>query len=93
MRRYSKTQFSSLLNSIFSQVSISWAHAGILLPAIVLRFFTMPGRSKRATGSDVQTSSKLINSVMGGWYFFELGFFKLFGKLPWGLSLIAVCRK
>lgn len=91
VRRYSKDGLRKVLITSFNIEFISWIHSIILVPAacmrVMHRFFKHNGES------DVQQTSRVINMVMRALYTVELGCFKMFHKLPFGLSLFAVVRK
>jgi len=94
IKRYSWYDFKQELIASFTIQHMSWIHSAILLPAILKRLIIE--RLSRKVGqleSDVKPSSQFIGVVMDAWYFVELGFFKIFLKLPWGLSIIAVAKK
>lgn len=91
-KRYNKKDIINLLDKKFEIVKISWIHGFILLPAIILRFFKRFQKNKD-NGSDVKPVSYISKFIMSGVYFVEINLFKFFGKLPFGLSLLAVAKK
>lgn len=90
-KRYGKKDFKELLQKDFKVENISWIHSFILLPAILIRLKNRRTGDKKT--SDVKASGKIANLIMGIAYFFELAIFRLFNRLPWGLSLLAIARK
>jgi SAM-dependent methyltransferase len=90
-KRYYKKDFRVLFEKRLSLDLISYIHFLPLVPAASYRFINkIIGRTSE---SDVQESGKIISSIMGFFYFFELLFFKAFKFLPFGLSLMAIARK
>ncbi len=91
VRRYSKEGLRKVLTTSCTVEFISWIHLIILAPAagmrVIQRFFKNNGES------DVRPASRVINFVMRTLYSIELGCFRLFHRLPFGLSLFAVVRK
>ena len=90
-KRYNKESLASLFKGEFFIELISWIHALILPPVIIIRLKNKLIGSNG--GSDVRQSGKITNLVMKFLYIFELGFFNIFKYLPFGLSLIIVARK
>lgn len=91
-KRYNKQDVINLLDKEFEIVKISWIHGFILLPAMIVRFFKR-FQKNRDNGSDVKPVSYITKSIMSGVYFLEINLFKFFGRLPFGLSLLAVAKK
>ncbi|EKE06755.1 MAG: methyltransferase type 11 [uncultured bacterium] len=89
-RRYSKNSLKQLANLVSQDFFISWFHMFILIPVTFVRFF---GKLLKNNKSDVGKSSWLVNFVMSIVYFFELGLFSLFGRIPFGTSLVLVIKK
>jgi len=91
-RRYNKKRFLGIFSDNFAIEYISYIHMFILFPAMLLR---LVGKIIRRTDkkSDVHHSGKLVNILMGLIYQIEFFIFRLFKKLPFGLSLIIVVRK
>lgn len=91
VRRYSKEGLRRVLTTAFTVEFISWIHLIILVPAACVR--VMQHFLKNNGESDVGPASRMVNLVMRAVYVVELGFFRIFHKLPFGLSLFAVVRK
>lgn len=91
VRRYRQAEFVAVLNSALRVEYCSWIHAVILGPAAVRRLFI----KKAGAGgeSDVQPASRLISGLFGVAYTIERVWWRVFKRLPFGLSLIAVARK
>lgn len=90
-KRYNKESLIDLFKVNFFIELISWIHALILPPVIIIRL-----RNKLMgldSSSDVKQNGKIVNLIMKFLYVFELGFFNIFNYLPFGLSLIIVARK
>lgn len=90
-KRCDKDSLADLFKGGFFIELISWIHALILPPVIIIRL-----RNKLMgldSGSDVKQNGKIVNLIMKFLYVFELGFFNIFNYLPFGLSLIIVARK
>lgn len=92
VRRYTRSQFQTVLQSNFSVARLAWIHAFILLPAIIIRLLRriIPNQSSE---SDVRPANGFTNFIMLLIYGFETRCFKWWGSLPWGLSLLGVARK
>ena len=91
-KRYSKQGIHNLLHTQLQVLQVSWIHAFILLPGILLRSLKN-FVNKKNNGSDVKESSVIINHCMSVICMLEFALFKLFGTLPFGLSLLAVGKK
>jgi ubiquinone/menaquinone biosynthesis C-methylase UbiE len=91
-RRYAKKEFEDLLGKQFKVSLVSWIHACIFLPTLIMRgakkFF-----GKNTGGSDVKEINNFVNRVGKLCYAPELAYFKFFGGLPFGVSLIGVAVK
>jgi glycosyltransferase involved in cell wall biosynthesis len=91
-RRYAKKEFEDLLGKQFKVSVVSWIHACIFLPTLIMRgakkFF-----GKNTGGSDVKEINRFVNGVGKLCYAPELACFKFFGGLPFGVSLIGVAVK
>lgn len=94
VKRYSWNDLKQELTTAFTIQHMSWIHSAILLPAILKRLVIERFIDKTAKlESDVRASHRFISMVMDAWYFVELGLFKIFLKLPWGLSIIVIAKK
>lgn len=91
-RRYGKGQFVNLIRTQFSPLLVSWIHASILFPIIVSRFAKKVLRVSSET-SDVKPINFFANAIGTAVYAVELVWFRLFKRLPFGLSLIAIAQK
>jgi len=92
-KRYNKNDLTKLLSKELQVATVSWIHAFILLPAVVLRLLKKFVGNKNKD-SDVKESSVIVNKVMSVVYFLEISVFKFFHNyLPFGLSLLAVAKK
>lgn len=91
-KRYNKQDFADLFKDDFDVVVISWIHAFILLPAMLVRGLKNILKVKDA-GSDVKEPTFLVNKIMQLVYAVEITFFKHFNYLPFGLSLLVVAKK
>jgi len=91
-RRYAKKEFEDLLSKQFRVNLISWIHACIFLPTLIMRRMKKKF-GKKTGGSDVKEINRLVNGVGKLCYAPELAYFKFFGKLLFGVSLIGVAEK
>lgn len=92
-RRYSRVEWENLfLGDQFKIKLISWLHACILLPTwIVRKVYKILNKENK--GSDVKKINWLVNSIGKLCYLPELAAFRVFKKLPAGVSLLAVVEK
>lgn len=89
-RRYSKKQFIDLLAKSFPEVNVTWIHSALLIPAAVQRvIFRYIGKKD----SDVKMNNPIINRILSIWYVVEFSIYRIFKRLPFGLSLIGAARK
>ncbi|MEI6288247.1 MAG: class I SAM-dependent methyltransferase [bacterium] len=91
-RRYGRKQFLDLFNHGWTVEKISWIHGLILLPIMFKRFLAKVGFIK-GQSSDVRPVGKITEVVLNVLYKVELFYYKIFGRLPFGLSLLLVVRK
>lgn len=91
-RRYTQAEFSDLLKEQFQIKLITWIHSCILIPTWFVRKIGNVFKNN-AGGSDVKSIHPVINCLGGICYLPEFKIFKIFGKLPVGVSLLAVVEK
>ena len=91
-RRYSKGEFGELIASKFKIKLLSWIHFYIFLPISILRIIKKTTGDK-ASGSDVKRLNYFLNLIAKICYLPELLYFKIFNKLPVGVSLVVVAKK
>lgn len=92
-RRYSKQQLLTLLTQAGMKVKLmSYIHAGIFLPVALARWIKGVLPVKSAT-SDVKDINKVLTAILNFMYNLEILFFKIFNRLPFGVSLLAVTVK
>lgn len=91
-RRYGKGEFISLLQSQFTLRFVSWIHSSILFPIIVSRIAKKILRVSSKT-SDVKPVNNFVNAIGTVVYALELAWFRIFKKMPFGLSLMAIAQK
>ena len=91
-RRYNKKQLMSLFGTEWKIEVFSWLHALTFLPAFIIRsaksFFGFEAKE-----SDVKMPNSVINMLMNWFYVIELFIFRIFLRLPFGVSLMIVARK
>lgn len=91
-RRYGKNKFVSLFNENWEMKLISWIHTGIFLPVMVVRLIRNLSKKKEGS-SDVGQVGNVVNKAMNFLYKVEIEIFKIFGRLPFGVSIMAVVEK
>lgn len=91
-RRYRKDGFEKIFQNKLSIEYSSWIHCFILVPALIVRMFVKIKKIKK-NESDIKDSNIFLNKIMKIFYFFELFIFRVFKRLPFGLSIIVVARK
>lgn len=92
-RRYNKKSFLQIFQDNFDVKFVSYIHFFILFPAILIRSISKKTKSKAEKKSDVGESGWFVNKMMSFVYFWEILFFRIFKKLPIGLSLLVVAKK
>lgn len=91
-RRYGRAQLCELFSDDWQVVDVAWLHASILLPvALKRRMLKILKRETRA--SDVKEVGGPASCIVNFLYWCEVKYLRLFGRLPWGLSLVAVLKK
>src|SRR3989338_212933 len=91
-RRYSKKEILKLVKSHFQNFSVGWIHCSILIPLFIIRKLKQLMNCK-TNETDVQEVPHQINACIKKYYFLEYLFYKIFGTLPFGTSLMVFARK
>lgn len=92
-RRYNKQLLSRLFADKFIIRGLSWIHAGIFIPIWLSRLVKRKVLGKEIGDSDVREAPGWINAILNIWYAVEIGLFRIFGRLPFGISLLIVVQK
>lgn len=90
-RRYGKIRLKKLFAADFELVKMTWLHSTVLLPLALKRL--VQKNSPKQADSDVGEVGTLISGALNLIYSIELAWLKIFGALPWGLSLMVIARK
>ena len=91
-RRYEKKEIEELISRTLKIKLITWIHACIFFPTLITREIKNVFRDV-ARESDVKKISS-VNNIFGKiCYLPEFVCFKIFGKLPLGVSLLVVAKK
>lgn len=91
-RRYSYKNFKQLFADGYDVKFLGWIHAVVLLPLVAIRVVRKIFKT-REEQSDVRPVNKPVELVLNFLYFIEFSFFRIFGHLPFGLSLMVVAAR
>lgn len=91
-RRYSYGNFKQLFADGYEIKFLGWIHAFILLPLVAVRLLRKVFKTQEQQ-SDVRPVSKPAALVLNFSYLIEYSFFRIFGRLPFGLSLMVAAVK